>query len=359
MGLAHGVGWAVRASAGRPPPPGSSTRSTAATAAGLLLFGLALLSAVAVWFSGAGPVGARLADTVRLFLGAISVVVPVLLLIGACAADARARSIPSTAAGAWSAGPRCWSPPPRCCTSDRTRPTRASATTPAAWSARGVGSLLERRGHRLGGRAAADPAAGLRPAGGHRDPDQQGPGAARPAGRRLVGAPPAGREARTTEADEAAGRPAASARPSAAAAAAARPGRRSTTRLDGVRPPGDPGAAPQAPGRGAGHPQAGRAAGALARADPGRAARAHRRWRATTRCRRPNMLGSGAAPKTRSKANDEVIAALTGRLRPVRRGRRGHRLHPGPDGHPVRGGARARASRSSGSPSSPATSRTR
>ncbi|WP_112620233.1 FtsK/SpoIIIE family DNA translocase, partial [Micromonospora saelicesensis] len=51
--------------------------------AGLLMFGLALLSAVALWLSGAGPVGARLADTIRLFLGAISVVVPVLLMIGA------------------------------------------------------------------------------------------------------------------------------------------------------------------------------------------------------------------------------------------------------------------------------------
>ncbi|RAO62929.1 DNA translocase FtsK [Micromonospora saelicesensis] len=47
------------------------------------MFGLALLSAVALWLSGAGPVGARLADTIRLFLGAISVVVPVLLMIGA------------------------------------------------------------------------------------------------------------------------------------------------------------------------------------------------------------------------------------------------------------------------------------
>ncbi len=51
--------------------------------AGLLLIGLALLGAGAIWFSAAGPVGARLADTVRLFLGAISIVVPVLLGIGA------------------------------------------------------------------------------------------------------------------------------------------------------------------------------------------------------------------------------------------------------------------------------------
>ncbi|GIJ77105.1 cell division protein FtsK [Micromonospora phaseoli] len=51
--------------------------------AGLLLIGLALLGAGAIWFSAAGPLGVRLADTVRLFLGAISIVVPVLLGIGA------------------------------------------------------------------------------------------------------------------------------------------------------------------------------------------------------------------------------------------------------------------------------------
>ena len=33
---------------------------------------------------------------------------------------------------------------------------------------------------------------------------------------------------------------------------------------------------------------------------------------ATTRCRRPTLLGTGTAPKARSRANDEVIAALTG-----------------------------------------------
>ncbi|MEU9506572.1 DNA translocase FtsK 4TM domain-containing protein [Micromonospora sp. NPDC048170] len=79
MGLAHGVGWAFRqAGSARGLDPEQRRDG-----AGLLVFGLALLSAVAVWFSGAGPVGARLADTFRLFLGAISVVVPVLLMIGA------------------------------------------------------------------------------------------------------------------------------------------------------------------------------------------------------------------------------------------------------------------------------------
>ncbi|MEV1329000.1 DNA translocase FtsK [Micromonospora costi] len=83
MGLAHGVGWAVRAAGRQAATARDLDPEHRRDGAGLLLFGLALLSAVGIWFSGAGPVGARLADTVRLFLGAISVVVPVLLGIGA------------------------------------------------------------------------------------------------------------------------------------------------------------------------------------------------------------------------------------------------------------------------------------
>ncbi|MGC4855228.1 DNA translocase FtsK [Micromonospora sp. DT4] len=83
LGLAHGMGWAVRAAGRQAASARDLDPEHRRDGAGLLLFGLALLSAVALWFSGAGPVGARLADTVRLFLGAISVVVPVLLMIGA------------------------------------------------------------------------------------------------------------------------------------------------------------------------------------------------------------------------------------------------------------------------------------
>ncbi|MEU0550333.1 DNA translocase FtsK 4TM domain-containing protein [Micromonospora sp. NPDC005979] len=83
MGLAHGMGWAVRAAGRQAASARDLDPEHRRDGAGLLLFGLALLSAVALWLSGAGPVGARLADTVRLFLGAISVVVPVLLMIGA------------------------------------------------------------------------------------------------------------------------------------------------------------------------------------------------------------------------------------------------------------------------------------
>ncbi|MFF5179154.1 DNA translocase FtsK [Micromonospora sp. NPDC000316] len=83
MGVAHGVGWAMRAAGRQAASARDLDPEHRRDGAGLLLFGLALLSAVALWLSGAGPVGARLADTVRLFLGAISVVVPVLLMIGA------------------------------------------------------------------------------------------------------------------------------------------------------------------------------------------------------------------------------------------------------------------------------------
>ncbi|MFG3555592.1 DNA translocase FtsK [Micromonospora sp. NPDC047557] len=83
MGLAHGMGWAVRAAGRQAASARDLDPEHRRDGGGLLLFGLALLTAVALWFSGAGPVGARLADTIRLFLGAISVVVPVLLMIGA------------------------------------------------------------------------------------------------------------------------------------------------------------------------------------------------------------------------------------------------------------------------------------
>ncbi|MEU4789161.1 DNA translocase FtsK 4TM domain-containing protein [Micromonospora tulbaghiae] len=83
MGLAHSVGWAFRA-AGR---QAASTRELdpehRRDGGGLLLFGLAILSAVGIWGGGAGPVGRHLADTVRLFIGAISIVLPVLFMVGA------------------------------------------------------------------------------------------------------------------------------------------------------------------------------------------------------------------------------------------------------------------------------------
>ncbi|MER7456061.1 DNA translocase FtsK [Micromonospora sp. NPDC126480] len=83
MGLAHGVGWAVRAAGRQAASARDLDPEHRRDGAGLLVLGLALLSAAGIWFSGAGPVGERLADSVRLFLGAIAIVVPVLLMIGA------------------------------------------------------------------------------------------------------------------------------------------------------------------------------------------------------------------------------------------------------------------------------------
>ena len=84
-------GWASRtawggwfaASGGRPPPPATSTPSTAATAPASCCWAWRSLPGVAVWLSGAGPVGERVADTVRLFLGAIAAALPLLLLFAA------------------------------------------------------------------------------------------------------------------------------------------------------------------------------------------------------------------------------------------------------------------------------------
>ncbi|WP_326554791.1 FtsK/SpoIIIE family DNA translocase [Micromonospora sp. NBC_01813] len=83
MGLAHGVGWAVRAAGRRAATARDLGPEHRRDGAGLFLLGLAILTSMAVWFSAAGPFGLRIADSLRLFVGAIAVAVPLLLLIGA------------------------------------------------------------------------------------------------------------------------------------------------------------------------------------------------------------------------------------------------------------------------------------
>ena len=61
-----------------------------------------------------------------------------------------------------------------------------------------------------------------------------------------------------------------------------------------------------------------------------------------TRCRRPTILREGSPHKARTKANDAVVESLTAGARAVRHRRPGHRLHPRPDGHALRGRARHR-----------------
>ena len=81
--MAHGVGWVVRAVGRQAATARDLDPEHRRDGAGLLLLGLAILLGVAVWFSGAGPVGERLASTTRLFVGAIAAALPLLLLVAA------------------------------------------------------------------------------------------------------------------------------------------------------------------------------------------------------------------------------------------------------------------------------------
>ncbi|SNT64840.1 DNA segregation ATPase FtsK/SpoIIIE, S-DNA-T family [Asanoa hainanensis] len=83
MGLAHGVGWMVRGLGRQAATARELDPEHRRDGAGLLLLGLAILTSVAVWFSSAGPVGQRIEDGMRLFIGAIAVALPVLLLFWA------------------------------------------------------------------------------------------------------------------------------------------------------------------------------------------------------------------------------------------------------------------------------------
>ena len=83
MGLAHGVGWAVRTAGRRAATARELSPEHRRDGAGLFVLGLAILTSMAIWFGAAGPFGVRVADMMRLFIGAIAVAVPLLLLIGA------------------------------------------------------------------------------------------------------------------------------------------------------------------------------------------------------------------------------------------------------------------------------------
>jgi S-DNA-T family DNA segregation ATPase FtsK/SpoIIIE len=83
MGLAHGVGWAARGVGRQAATAKEIDPEHRRDGAGLLLLGLSILIGVAVWAGSAGPVGKWLADAVRLFFGGLAVLLPLLLLYGA------------------------------------------------------------------------------------------------------------------------------------------------------------------------------------------------------------------------------------------------------------------------------------
>jgi S-DNA-T family DNA segregation ATPase FtsK/SpoIIIE len=82
MGLAHGVGWVVRLIGRKAATAKELDREHRRDGGGLLMIGLGVVFAVAVWFHSAGPVGHFLAQYSRFMVGAVAVALPVLFVAG-------------------------------------------------------------------------------------------------------------------------------------------------------------------------------------------------------------------------------------------------------------------------------------
>jgi DNA segregation ATPase FtsK/SpoIIIE, S-DNA-T family len=83
MGIAHAIGWVVRAVGRQAATARELDPEHRRDGGGLLVLGLAVLLGFAIYTSQAGPLGQWLADAVRLFFGAIAAALPLLLLVGA------------------------------------------------------------------------------------------------------------------------------------------------------------------------------------------------------------------------------------------------------------------------------------
>src|SRR5690606_7409505 len=81
MGLAHGVGWLVRAVGRQTATAKEIEPEHRRDGAGLLVLSLAILLAVAVWFDGGGPVGGFVATVARRAVGAVAALLPLVLLL--------------------------------------------------------------------------------------------------------------------------------------------------------------------------------------------------------------------------------------------------------------------------------------
>ncbi len=82
MGVAHALGWVVRAIGRKAATARELDREHQRDGGGLLLIGLGIVLAVAVWFNGAGPFGQFIAIYTRLSLGSIAMALPLLLFLG-------------------------------------------------------------------------------------------------------------------------------------------------------------------------------------------------------------------------------------------------------------------------------------
>lgn len=81
MGLAHAVGWLVRALGRQAATAREIDPEHRRDGAGLLWLSLAILLAVAVWFDSAGPVGEVVALAARRSVGAVAALLPLLLVV--------------------------------------------------------------------------------------------------------------------------------------------------------------------------------------------------------------------------------------------------------------------------------------
>ncbi len=83
MGIAHGVGWIVRGLGSQAAKAKDLDPEHRRDGVGLLLLGLSVLLAVAIWGGDAGPLGEKLGRTIRFFIGTTSVVLPILMAVSA------------------------------------------------------------------------------------------------------------------------------------------------------------------------------------------------------------------------------------------------------------------------------------
>jgi S-DNA-T family DNA segregation ATPase FtsK/SpoIIIE len=82
LGIAHAIGWLVRGIGRQAATARELDPEHRRDGAGLASIGLALLLAVAVWGNSGGPVGQWMSATLRFFFGAMAAALPVLLLFG-------------------------------------------------------------------------------------------------------------------------------------------------------------------------------------------------------------------------------------------------------------------------------------
>src|SRR5262245_1972958 len=82
MGVAHAIGWVVRLVGRQAATAKDLDPEHRRDGAGLLYIGAAIVLAVAVWFDGAGPFGLWVARSSRFVVGAVAMALPLLMLVG-------------------------------------------------------------------------------------------------------------------------------------------------------------------------------------------------------------------------------------------------------------------------------------